>query len=367
MRELIEYVPDELLSLDYPVICIIDSGLDWQVWEYIAERFGIEAARRITYYFVSYDGEVHGPYFYDELSRVSGMVYDASPIKHGSTIVYLLKSLSPNIKLVVVHAEFPGIASVIAALDHLDIEKHDYLLDEIIVYWEGPDSDAYIHPQIISLSLGTNYTDIPELEANLSSLVQKYDYLVIFAASGNHHKNELEYPARYDSTYAVGSVYDTTTKPGYVPGQKCDFSNYGPELFISAPGYNLTTARYNPIKDTVEPVIVSGTSYSTPIVALVYAYLFQAAKLIEIKTGYRFSREDLIQALKLAAENIPGNDLTSQPAINSPLTFTPAWDEYNGWGCVDAYDSVNFLGLLRCVLLRILLDCILVWLLLIFV
>jgi len=91
LRELIEYAPDELLALDYPVICIIDSGLDWQVWEYIAERFGIEATRRITYYFVSYDGEVHSPYFYDELSRVFGMVYDSDRLDMGLRLCIFLR------------------------------------------------------------------------------------------------------------------------------------------------------------------------------------------------------------------------------------------------------------------------------------
>lgn len=78
---------------------------------------------------------------------------------------------------------------------------------------------------VISMSLGGPWATATEKEA-----VQKADAagLSVVAASGNDGSNQVSYPAALPTAIAVGAV-DSSLK-------KADFSQYGPELAVVAPG-----------------------------------------------------------------------------------------------------------------------------------
>jgi serine protease len=86
------------------------------------------------------------------------------------------------------------------------------------------------HAQIINLSLefspGVTAADIPELMKALR-YAHRHNVLVV-AAAGNEGARSVDYPARAPNVIAVGA----TTEHGCL----ADYSNYGPELTLVAPG-----------------------------------------------------------------------------------------------------------------------------------
>lgn len=86
------------------------------------------------------------------------------------------------------------------------------------------------HAQIINLSLefspGVTAADIPELMKALR-LAHRHNVLVV-AAAGNEGARSVDYPARAPNVIAVGA----TTEHGCL----ADYSNYGPQVTLVAPG-----------------------------------------------------------------------------------------------------------------------------------
>lgn len=114
--------------------------------------------------------------------------------------------------------------------------------------------------QIINVSLGGYGTS-----ATLSNAI---DYArahgaVIVAAAGNDQAAQLMWPAADSRVISVGAV-DAL-------GQQVTFSNSGPQLQITAPGYGVQTAWTDGGR-----VLMDGTSASTPIVAGSIAALMSA-------------------------------------------------------------------------------------------
>jgi len=104
--------------------------------------------------------------------------------------------------------------------------------------------------KIINLSLGTSES---------SSLLQEAvsdaqsSGAILVAAVGNDGVGQISYPAAYDGVVAVGAV-DAT-------GQRATFSNYGPQIQLSAPGVGLNTLTEAGSES------FSGTSAAAPLVS----------------------------------------------------------------------------------------------------
>lgn len=142
-----------------------------------------------------------------------------------------------------------GIADVsIIPIKVMDGDGVGYAFDiaKGIVY--AAQNDAHV----ISMSLGGYGSSI------LVRTACEYAYTVkrslIVAAAGNNGIMRICYPARFDTVIAVGAV-DKTLK-------RCEWSNYGPELDLVAPGDNI----YSTIKNNRYRSL-SGTSMATPHVA----------------------------------------------------------------------------------------------------
>lgn len=108
-----------------------------------------------------------------------------------------------------------------------------------------------IDVDIINMSLGG-----PNRSSSLERTIQlaSDSGIIMVASSGNDGKGDLYYPAKFDPVISVGSVDSS--------GRKSDFSNYGYELDIMAPGQDIYSTlprnRYG---------FESGTSSSAPHVA----------------------------------------------------------------------------------------------------
>jgi hypothetical protein len=105
--------------------------------------------------------------------------------------------------------------------------------------------------KIINISLG-GYSTGSVLEAAIDYAAQ--NGAIIVAAAGNDQAAQLAWPAADPRVVSVGAVDKVE--------QQVSFSNSGPQLQLTAPGYGVQTAWLDGLR-----VYVDGTSASAPIVA----------------------------------------------------------------------------------------------------
>ena len=105
--------------------------------------------------------------------------------------------------------------------------------------------------KIINVSLG-GYATSATLDAAISYAVERGS--IIVAAAGNDQAAQLAWPAADPRVISVGAVDRA--------GQQVTFSNSGPTLSLTAPGYGVQTAWQDG-----QRVYVDGTSASAPLVA----------------------------------------------------------------------------------------------------
>lgn len=105
--------------------------------------------------------------------------------------------------------------------------------------------------KIINVSLG-GYATAPLLDAAIAYATGRGAAIV--AAAGNDQAAQLAWPAADTRVVSVGAVDKAE--------QQVSFSNSGPQLQLTAPGYGVQTAWLNG-----QRVYVDGTSASTPIVS----------------------------------------------------------------------------------------------------
>ena len=118
--------------------------------------------------------------------------------------------------------------------------------------------------QIINISMG-GYATSEALDRGIGYAVDHG--VVIVAAAGNDQASRLTWPAADPRVVSVGAV-DAT-------GQQVNFSNSGPHLRLTAPGYGIQTAGLNG-----ERTFFSGTSASAPVVSgAIAAILSESAGL----------------------------------------------------------------------------------------
>lgn len=131
---------------------------------------------------------------------------------------------------------------------------------------------------LINLSLGGPSRPPEHLHQAIKEAVHKG--IIIVAATGNDN-GDICYPALYDECIAVSAV-DQNLK-------RADFSNYGIQNEITAPGVDVLSTHIN--NSYVE---LSGTSMATPMIAGAAALYISKKKL---ETGKRPTVKETHQAL----------------------------------------------------------------------
>jgi len=127
-----------------------------------------------------------------------------------------------------------------------------------ILHSAGLRNDSKIQAaDVINMSLGMHSSETPELIEDAVNKAANAG-VVIVAASGNSGDNDIAYPAKFDEVIAVGALSNNESGPPVV----ANYSNYGPEQDIVAPGTAIwSTIPGNRILD------MSGTSMAAPQVA----------------------------------------------------------------------------------------------------
>jgi len=159
-----------------------------------------------------------------------------------------------------------------------------------------------LFPHVINMSLGSSKKNVKQ-EKLLWQLYKKGAAIVV--ASGNDGDDEKFYPAAYSGVLAVGAVDKNRTK--------AEFSNYGANLAVCAPGVACYSAYMGGGFR-----LLQGTSMAAPTVAglltLGYSYAFSKNEFPGSKL-----RDKIIAALEASAQ-----DLGDQGK-----------DPFYGFGCID--------------------------------
>lgn len=203
------------------------------------------------------------------------------------------------------------------------------------VYWITKDSwiaDAFIWAvdngaDVLSNSWGGGTPSNLIDEAITYAITNGRDGLgsIVFFAAGNSNSDVI-YPARNDDVIAVGatSPCDERKNPSSCDGENWG-SCYGPELDVVAPGVEWWSTDMMGKAGYVDGNYfdhMNGTSSATPAAAGVAGLILSHAPCL---TGAQVR-----EILQQSAEDLVG----------PPEEDIPGWDEYMGWGRINANDAL---------------------------
>lgn len=158
--------------------------------------------------------------------------------------------------------------------------------------------------QVINLSFGGDFKSF-EIQDAINFAIQSG--CLVIAAAGNDGKNEVSFPASISGVIAVSAMNKLTNR--------AYFSNYGPEVFLTAPGENIMT-----VLKGGNYGYVSGTSFSAPYVSGIASVLL----------GFKYQ----------------GTESLTQMLADSAADIGPAGkDNEFGYGLVNAYEAARRLGI----------------------
>lgn len=143
----------------------------------------------------------------------------------------------------------------------------------------------------------------------------KYAYnkgVAIFTSMGNQASDQLNYPAAYTQTIAVGSSNPDDTRSD-------TFSNFGNYIDFLAPGRGIVGL----IREDGQVTTYSGTSMSSAVACGVGSLLLSIAPSL--------SPDQLETAMAI----------TARDEIGDPQEDQPGWDRYYGYGRIDAFAALE--------------------------
>ncbi|WP_299779160.1 S8/S53 family peptidase [uncultured Formosa sp.] len=143
--------------------------------------------------------------------------------------------------------------------------------------------------------------------------------VTVVVSAGNQNSSTLRYPAKYDKAFAIGATNSDDTRSA--PFSWGGGSNYGPELDFVAPGNFIFGLNY--LDDTKFGTYWSGTSQAAPQVTGVISLILSVnpdLTVDEIHTILEASSED---------------------EVGDPTEDTSGYDEYYGFGRINAYQALT--------------------------
>ena len=160
-----------------------------------------------------------------------------------------------------------------------------------------------------------NLTIFDEVLSEAYTLGRAGKGAVVVFSTGNQYKTFINYPSNSPYTISVGAMNSI--------GHRCAFSNYGQDLDVVAPGYNIWTTQIIPYGSYCYS---SGTSFAAPMVAGVVALMLSANPNI--------TSSEVGNIIRSTAYKLPEYDFNI-PAQNG------GWNNQVGYGLVDALAAVQ--------------------------
>jgi hypothetical protein len=179
------------------------------------------------------------------------------------------------------------------------------ILDDAIVY--AVDNGA----KIIQLSLGVGETNA--INDAITYAIQ--NNVIIVCASGNDYNSSVNYPASHIDVMAVGATNQSNIR--------ADFSNYGTDLDVVAPGVNILSTTLNNNYNSQD-----GTSFAAPIVSGI------AALILSVRPD--LTQTQVRQAIESTCTKLSGYSFSTNS--NHP---NGTWNNQAGHGLVNAYAALN--------------------------
>ena len=244
----------------------------------------------------------YSDYEHDPTMKVG--VYDGRD--HGTATAGAFLRMAPYVNLIIVDYR-----------DTLSWRKFAYQWSLGLLHsWHDPD--------IVSCSWG--FADgWTKLEEKVNDLVAD-GTTVLLAASGNQNANHPLYPARYSNVMAVGAV-NTRNETG--EGERWEWSNYGPELDVVAPGAPVYSTSQDYDFD-----YYTGTSLACPIVAGEAALIYQTYAVIYSNDPQASQVKDYIKYhCDSGGQDTDPDDMSS--------TYSRQ-NDYYGHGIVDAWEALIY-------------------------
>ena len=159
---------------------------------------------------------------------------------HGTAVTSLIRAVAPQASI-----------SVLQVFDATGVANVSTVYQAIL---SATDQGA----NVINMSFGSS---TPSQALSDAIGYATANQVVTVGASGNNNLQQVLYPANIAPAIAVAATDNSDLK--------ASFSNYAPNMFVSAPGVNLWAAYPNHLL-----TLASGTSYATPLVAGEAALIF---------------------------------------------------------------------------------------------
>lgn len=170
------------------------------------------------------------------------------------------------------------------------------LIDDAILYAVNNGAD------VIQMSLGVIQSNAIDAAIQVAENAD----IAIVCASGNDYSSTINYPASNQNVFSVGATDQND--------HRCDFSNYGNDLFITAPGKDIYST-------TLSNGYGDGTSFAAPQVSGVIALLKRINPSI--------SNDDVRTVLMNTADKV------------GAYTYTSGRCNELGYGRVNAFAAVQ--------------------------
>ncbi|AWI26927.1 S8 family peptidase [Flavobacterium pallidum] len=170
--------------------------------------------------------------------------------------------------------------------------------------------------KVINLSAGGDGSSTTLLNAANYA----YNNNVSLVVSTGNQNGTIQYPAKYNSTIAVGATDSNDVRSNPFFWSATSGSNFGPEIDVVAPGNFIYGLDY--ASDTQYGYYWGGTSQAAPHVAGVISLMLSVNPDITVNE----IRQILMQS--------------SEDQVGDVLHDTPGWDEYYGHGRLNAYNAL---------------------------
>ncbi len=199
---------------------------------------------------------------------------------------------------------------------------------------------------VINMSLVFDYTDLDHDTINhplRAAVAYGAQFAVLTACMGNSDVATMVWPAKFDSTIAVGGTQNLSdckwerieshcNPPDPIQtGDLCAClgSNYGSHIDVVAPAWPITSTDLTAIGGY--DILSCGTSYSTAIVSGLAGLILSQSQAL----GLGLSPLQVKEVIEKSAE-----DTLCPASVSMNYPDQLGWDPFYGWGRVNAYRAL---------------------------